>query len=88
MLLHILEMFLSCYCYVLLRALQQRNVAFDNYLWIIPVSYLMASLDVFIVAFVAHLGWSIPIVLANGTGGFLGAISAMLFHKRWIKKKV
>jgi hypothetical protein len=79
-------MFGACYVYVLLRAFQQRNVAFDNYGWILPVSYCMAVVDVFIVAFVAHQGWSVGIVLANGTGGFLGCLSAMFLHNRWVKK--
>jgi len=83
----LLEMFVACYLYVLLRAFQQRNVAFDNYGWVIPTSYGMAMLDVFIVAFVAHLGWSVSVVVANGTGGCLGAISAMWLHKRWVKKQ-
>ena len=79
-------MFGSCYIYVLLRAFQQRNVAFLNYAWIVPTSYFMAVMDVFIVAFIAHAGWSAGIVLANGTGGCLGALSAMWLHKRWVTK--
>ena len=47
----------------------------------------MAVVDVFIIAFVAHQGWTVPIVLANGSGGALGALSAMLFHKRYVKKR-
>lgn len=79
------EMFGSCFVYVLLRAFQQRNVAFDNYAWVIPTSYGMAMLDVFIIAFVAHQGWSPGIVIANGSGGCLGALCAMWLHKRWVK---
>lgn len=82
----IIEMFGACYLYVLFRALQQRNVAFDNYRWVMPVSYCMATVDVFIISFVAHAGWSIMVVAANGTGAALGAMSAMLFHKRFIKR--
>ncbi len=82
---HELTMFGAMFAYVMLRALQQRNVAFDNYLWIIPTSYCMAVVDVFIIAFVAHTGWTVPIVIANGSGGALGALSAMWFHKRYIK---
>ena len=79
-------MFVACYMYVLLRAFQQRNVAFDNYWWIVPTSYGMAVVDVFIVAFVAHQGWSIGIVFANGSGGALGAMTAMWMHRRWVKR--
>jgi len=78
-------MFGACYVYVLLRAFQQRNVVHDNYLWIVPTSYLMATGDVFIIAFIAHAGWNIWIVLANGTGGALGCLSAMYIHRRWVK---
>ncbi len=81
-----LEMFGSCYVYVLLRAFQQRNVAFLNYSWVIPTSYLMAVVDVFIVAFIAHSGWSVGIVAANGTGATLGCLSAMWLHKKWVTK--
>lgn len=81
-----LEMFAACYVYVLLRAFQQRNVAFDNYGWILPTSYGMAVVDVFVISFVAHQGWSPGIVFANGTGGFLGCLSAMLLHRKWVKK--
>lgn len=79
-------MFCAMFVYVMLRALQQRNVAFDNYFWVIPTSYAMAAFDVFIIAFVAHAGWSVPIVLSNGTGAALGALCAMKFHKRYVKK--
>jgi hypothetical protein len=80
-----LEMFASCYFYVLCRAFQQRNVAFANYRLMVPTSYCMAVLDVFIIAFVAHAGWTPLIVFANGSGGCLGAISAVFLHKRWVK---
>lgn len=82
-----LEMFAACYVYVLLRAFQQRNVAFDNYKWIIPTSYFMASADVFIVAFIARTGWHLGLVIANATGAALGCLSAMYAHHRWVRKK-
>lgn len=81
-----LEMFLAVYAYVLLRAFQQRSVAFASYWWIPPVSYLMAAADVFIVVFVARSGWHLGLVLANGTGGALGALSAVWLHKKWVTK--
>lgn len=80
------QMFFSCYLYVLCRAFQQRNVAFANYAWIIPISYCMAVLDVFIIAFIAHAGWTPFTVFANGSGGCLGALSAIYLHKRWVKQ--
>jgi len=80
-----LQMFGACYCYVLLRAFQQRNVAFDNYAWVVPTSYFMAGADVFIIAFIASHGWHFWLVIANATGACLGALSAMYAHKRWVK---
>jgi hypothetical protein len=84
--LNYLLMFAAMYCYVLVRAFQQRNVAFEHYRWIVPTSYIMAMLDVFIIAFVAHQGWTTALVFANGSGGALGALSAVYLHKRWVKK--
>ncbi len=80
-----LQMFGAVYCYVLLRAFQQRSVAFAHYWWIAPVSYLMAAADVFVVAFVASHGWHLGLVMANGTGGAMGALSAVWLHSRWVK---
>ena len=81
-----LQMFASCFLYVLCRAFQQRNVAFANYGWIVPTSYSMAVLDVFIIAFIAHAGWTPLVVFANGSGGCLGALLAIYLHKRWVKQ--
>lgn len=81
-----LSMFVATFLYVMLRAFQQRNVAFNNYLWVVPTSYCMAIVDVFIVALVAKQGWSLGIVLAAGTAGALGAVSAMLFHNRFVMR--
>ena len=84
--LKLLVMFVAMFCYVFVRAFQQRNVAFGHYWWVVPVSYVMAALDVFVITFVAHQGWSVAIVLANGTGACLGSLSAIYLHKRWVKK--
>jgi hypothetical protein len=84
--LKLLEMFGAVFCYVFVRAFQQRNVAFAHYWWIPITSYIMAMLDVFIIVFIAHGGWHLGIVLANGTGGCCGALSAVYLHKRWVKK--
>ncbi len=85
MIIKLLAMFGAVFCYVFVRAFQQRNVAFANYRWMIPTSYVMAFLDVFIIVFVSKSGWSLPIVLANGTGGCLGCIGAVFLHRRFIK---
>lgn len=79
-------MFCGMFIYVMLRAFQQRNVAFDNYRWVVPTSYAMAATDIFLIAAVAKNGWSVPLVMAYGTAGAGGSICAMLFHKRYIKR--
>lgn len=83
-----LVIFGATYLYVMARAFQQRNVAFDSYRWIPMVSYTMAVLDVFIVTTVAREGWHVAIVLACGTAGTLGCWSAMLFHKHYVLRKI
>jgi hypothetical protein len=78
-------LFLTSYLFIFLKAFQQRNVAFDHYIWIMPVSYAMAATEVFIIAEVAKEGWGILLILAVGTGSGLGALSAALIHKRYVK---
>ena len=85
MILQLLEMFGAVFCYVFVRAFQQRNVSGAHYWWIVPTSYLMAVLDVFIIVFIAHSGWHLPVVLANGTGGCFGTITGVFVHRRWVK---
>ena len=76
----------SMFVYVMLRALQQRNVAFDNYGWVIPTSYAMAVVDVFLITTVARSSWQPWLVFGYGTGGAFGALAAMWFHKRFVKR--
>lgn len=64
--------------YVSLRAVQQLNVTARRYLWVTPVSMLMAATEVFLVTTqVSHgAGW---IILPIGLGGGMGCIAAMAF---------
>lgn len=70
--------------FIALKALQQRNVAFDNFAWVMPTSFLMSAAEVWVVANVAAKGWEWALVAAIGAGSGTGAIAAMLFHKRFI----
>lgn len=72
----------ASFLFVFLKAFQQRNVAFDNFVAVIPVSLLMASVEVFTVTKVAAAGWSVGIVLAIGLASGSGAVAAMLLHRR------
>lgn len=83
---NVLAVSVTMFLYVILRALQQRNVAYDNYGWVIPTSYAMAMADVFLITTVSKATWSIPLVFGYGTAGALGALAAMWFHKRFVKR--
>lgn len=72
--------------YVFLKAFQQKSVAGDNYIAIIPVSLGLAAMEVFTVAKIAETGWHILTVLAIGLSAGTGAIVAMLVHNRIFKK--
>ena len=80
------------FVFVFFKALQQRNVAFMHYKWVLPVSYCMSTTEVFVFSVIAIKAvgsdtWAemIPMVLTIGTGGGLGAIVAMYLHHRFIK---
>jgi hypothetical protein len=79
-------LFVATFGYVMLRAFQQRNVAFDNYWWVPPVAFGMATFDAYLIATVAQAGLTVGVVIANGTAGTLGALTAMWFHKRFVKE--
>lgn len=66
--------------FVFLKAFQQRNVAFDNYAAVMPVSFLMACTEVYVIGSVASRGWHFPLVAAIGVGAGLGCIAAMYVH--------
>ena len=78
--------FWASFGFIALRAMQQRNVAFDNYVWVVPTSLLMAATEVYVVANIAQQGYHVPLVLTIGAGSGCGALCAMLFHKRYVKR--
>ncbi len=73
----------ASFCYVFLKAFQQRNVMGLNWWWILPTSYGMAATEAIVIVKGAHngFGW---IVVALGTGGGLGALCAMWLHHRYV----
>jgi len=78
---------LASFVFVFLKAFQQRNVAFNHYLAVIPTSLLMAVVEVFTIATLAAEGWNIIIVLAVGLASGGGALTAMALHNRMFKPK-
>ena len=81
-----LSMAVASFIFVFLKAFQQRNVAFDNYLPVIPVSLGMASVEVYVIANIAQTGWSLYSVAAIGLASGSGALVAMLLHKKFLMK--
>ena len=73
--------FAASYLFIALKALQQRQVIHDDYLYIIPTSMAMAACEVFVVHNIAVQGWSFGLVFSIGIGSGLGCLSAMVFHK-------
>jgi hypothetical protein len=65
---------------VFFKAAQQRNVAFDNYVAVMPVSILMAATEVYVIGSVASQGWHLPLVGAIGIGAGIGCMAAMYSH--------
>lgn len=72
----------ASFLYVFLKAFQQRSVASDSFIAILPVSLGLAAMEVFTTAKVAATGWHIGVVLAIGLSSGSGAMVAMLIHRR------
>jgi len=72
------------YLSVALRVWQQLNVMNSEYLAIIPTSYGMAAMLVFMTLGVVSLGKSVKHqaigILCIGTGGWLGSWAAIYLH--------
>ncbi len=100
---------IAYFVFVFFKAFQQRNVAFDHYWPVLPISYLMAMSEVLVIGGVslrvgvtlfeivdgqlvfvyelAKIKELVPMMWAIGTGGGIGAMSAMWIHgKVWRKK--
>ena len=77
--------FFASFVYVFLRATQQLNVIHGDYLWIMPVSIAMSACDVTVIMLILKREKkhkkSLPLILAIGSGGGLGAMVAMWLHQ-------
>ncbi len=74
--------FFAMFVFVFFKSFQQLNVVHNNYVMVVPTSVAMAACEVFVIASIVKTGWG-WIVLAVGLGGGLGALSAMVIHRRW-----
>lgn len=83
----LLKLFTATFIYVAFKALQQKNVAHSNYLPVLPVSFAMATCEVFTVYTVATSGFQFSSIVAVGLGGGLGAMLAMYLHDKYFQRQ-
>ena len=79
-------LFFTSLLFIALRAFQQLNVQHDRYLWVPPVTMMMAVVEVLSITTIVKAGTlyaAVPIAF----GGVLGAWFSMWLHKRLRKEK-
>lgn len=76
----------NSFLFVFLKAFQQRNVAFNHYAWVIPISLGMAATEVYMVSTIAVTGMGLFPVLSIGLAAGLGSVFAMLVHNDIFKE--
>ncbi len=81
---YVLALFLASFVFVFLKAFQQRSVAFDHYKWIMPTSFAMAAMEVYVIAAIVTTGYSVWAVASMGLGGGLGCLLSMYIHRKFL----
>jgi len=81
-----MTLILASYISVFVKAFQQRNVAFNDYLFVPIFSLAMAFTEVYIIINIVQLGASLDVVWKLAAGAVLGCWSAMYLHNK-IKRK-
>jgi len=81
-----MTLILASYISVFVKAFQQRNVAFNDYLFVPVFSLAMAFTEVYIIINIVQLGASLDVVWKLATGAVLGCWSAMYLHNK-IRRK-
>ncbi len=77
----------AMFCFVFLKAFQQRNVAFDHYWPVVPISWLMVAAEFYVIVAVVSVGYSFALIAAVGISAGVGSMLAMLLHKRIFRRK-
>ena len=78
---------LAMFVFVGLKAGQQRNVAFDHYLPVMPFSLAMAFSEVYVISVIVRVGYDLLVTTAIGLGAGVGAILAMYLHGRIFRQR-
>ena len=79
---------IAMFAFVFFKAFQQRNVAFDHYWPVIPISLLMACAEVYVISAVVRGGYDPALVLSIGSGSGVGALLAMWLHRRLFRGRI
>jgi len=89
-----LILFAANFLRVFVRAFQQRNVHFLNYVWVPPTSFVMTIAEVYIVGYIGWTAYSIvqsgellsaiPPFIIMWLGNATGCLSGMYIHDRYI----
>jgi len=82
-----MDLIIASYISVFVKAFQQRNVAFNNYLFVPVFSLAMAFTEVYIIINIVQLGASWDLVWKLATGAVLGCWSAMYLHNKLTNSK-
>lgn len=75
----------SAWAMVFLKALQSQNVIHGHYYAATVVSLLVAVAEVALITNIAARGWESLVPVA--VGGVVGVLMAMVFHRRFIRRK-
>lgn len=68
------------FCFIGLKAFQQRNVIHNDYVLVVVTSNLLAFAEVFVIYTIAKEGVILPLILTLGFSGSLGCVVAMRIH--------
>lgn len=83
---HVLAIFGAAFIFIALKAVQQRQVAHDEYSRVLPTSVCMGLVEVYLIASISKSGWSLGSALAWGVGAGLGSLLAMWAHRKYVLK--
>ena len=82
-----MNLILASYISVFVKAFQQRNVAFNNYLFVPVFSIAMAFTEIYIIINIVQMGASLELVWKLATGAVLGCWCAMYLHNKLTNAK-
>ena len=77
-----MNLIIASYISVFVKAFQQRNVAFNNYLYVPVFSLAMAFTEVYIIINIVQMGASLDVVWKLAIGAVFGCWSAMYLHNK------